>query len=118
LPLTKNRSGKMAYFANGSEGMILDNQCEECLPFDPCPIYWLQMEYNYEQCREGQEKLKSAMNILINEKGICQMKQYVKPRLEDPDKRHEKKQAKTLLCGQRLEFGNLKQIEALKKLKD
>ncbi len=69
----------MAYFPNGSSGAILDEQCAECLPEDPCPIAFVQIEYNYEQCNAGQEKIRELMNILVNEKGECQMKKYVRP---------------------------------------
>lgn len=34
----------------------------------------LQLQYNYDQCDKGQKKLRDAMNLLIDEKGICQMR--------------------------------------------
>lgn len=66
----------MVYFSNGSEGMILDEQCAEC-PYgeDPCPVYAVQCNSNYDQC--DNKKLEEAMNILINEKGICQMRELI-----------------------------------------
>jgi len=68
----------MAYFPNGSAGEILDNQCSECPIADdaPCPVLYVQMTYNYSQLDdEGEETLLSkAMNCLVNENGICQMK--------------------------------------------
>ena len=67
----------MAYFPNGTSGMIFDEQCSECIHEDPtalCPIANVQMEYNYFQCNKGQEKLRECMNFLVNEKGYCQMK--------------------------------------------
>jgi hypothetical protein len=69
----------MAYFANGSEGCQLDIQCGECrLPDDsPCPILFVQMTYNYDQVRYGQEKLRDAMDILISDGGECQMKPLI-----------------------------------------
>lgn len=71
----------MAYFPNGSSGTVLDNQCAEC-PIGrhqdaPCPVLLVQLSYNYDQCRDGNEKLREAMNMLINERGICQMKPVV-----------------------------------------
>lgn len=67
----------MAYFANGAEGSILESQCSDCiLPDDaPCPILWMQMEWNYDQLENGEEtKVSEVMNLLIDEKGYCQMK--------------------------------------------
>lgn len=67
----------MAYFANGTEGMVLDCQCADC-PYgqDPCPIYLMQAEFNYEACND---KLgRRIMASLVNEDGICQMHALVK----------------------------------------
>lgn len=68
----------MAYFPNGSSAEILDNQCEECihgLSNDVmCPVYQAQIHFNYDQVRPREKKLRTALNILINEKGICQVK--------------------------------------------
>jgi len=78
----------MAYFSNSSEGMILDEQCMECyLPDDaPCPILLVQGLYNYDQMKAGNKKLREAMNILINDKGGCQMKpildQHLHPKID------------------------------------
>ena len=99
----------MAYFPNGCAGEVLDNQCAECLPYEPCPIAWVQMEYNYDQCKDGQEKLAALLNCLVDEKGQCKMKQYVKPRLEEnkpPIKNHPALKRK-------LVFGDTEQIDAL-----
>lgn len=78
----------MAYFSNGTEGMILDEQCAVCIHEDQdagCPIALVQMLYNYDQI--GNDDLQAAMNILINEKGRCQMKPLIdklrKPRPMD-----------------------------------
>ena len=67
----------MAYFSNGTEGDILDRQCAECLPHDPCPIAKVQVRFNYTQCKKGQEELRRCMNMLVDEEGQCLMKQYV-----------------------------------------
>ena len=69
----------MAYFSNGSEGGVLDGQCMECLPHDPCPIAMAQAEFNYEQC--DNTRLGDLLEMLIDQNGICQMKKYVSPRL-------------------------------------
>ena len=100
----------MAYFANGSEGAVLDEQCAECLPHDPCPIAWVQLEYNYTQCSAGQEKMAELMNCLVDEKGNCRMKRYVKPRLQDKSSQPDRSALKRQLV-----FGDLEQISALKE---
>lgn len=66
----------MAYFANGTEADILDQQCEKCLygMSDDilCPISAVQLTYNYDQ--RDNEKLAEAMNLLINNDGLCLMR--------------------------------------------
>lgn len=68
----------MAYFANGTEGQILDDQCDRCihgmLDSALCPVALVQMTYNYKQLDDGNEDLRTAMQTLINKKGECQMK--------------------------------------------
>jgi len=75
----------MAYFANGSEGMVLDDQCCHCRVSDehPCPIQRVQLNYNYEQCHKGNELLREAMNELIDANGNCQMKPVIDDHLVD-----------------------------------
>jgi len=64
----------MAYFANGSDGEYLEDQCIDCpLSCRPCPVYAVQNNYNYKQCSKGNEDLRAAMNLLIDEKGNCKM---------------------------------------------
>jgi hypothetical protein len=66
----------MAYFSNGTEGMVLDNQCSECIyGEEPCPIALMQLEFNYEQI--GNTLARRIMDTLIDEKGICQMKKLI-----------------------------------------
>ena len=70
----------MAYFSNGSEGEILDIQCAECIHADEtamCPIALVQLEYNYDQCAKGQEKLRAAMEIPVDKNGKCNMKDAI-----------------------------------------
>lgn len=56
----------MAYFANGSEGEYLDQQCDACtVGQGACPA-------RHDQIKN--ETLKSAMEILIDKKGDCQMR--------------------------------------------
>lgn len=99
----------MAYFPNGSSGEVLDMQCCDCLPYDPCPVAWVQLEYNYEQCKEGQEKMRALLNCLVDEKGKCKMKQYVKPRLTET-----RMKANNSALERKLVFGDREQIDALK----
>ena len=64
----------MVYFPNGTAGIILDEQCSECpVGEDCCPIYVVQQIYNYTQVEN--ENLRAAMNILIDGKGKCQMRE-------------------------------------------
>ena len=72
----------MAYFSNGSEGEVLDNECAECVLTDdiPCPILWVQLEYNYEACNN--EIASKILNDLIKQKEDgeyvgCKMKQIL-----------------------------------------
>lgn len=78
----------MAYFSNGSEGEKLDEQCSQCpLGEGACPVFLVQMLHNYDQC--GNEKLKAAMNLLINEEGLCQMRQLLMEKKVAVDQFHE-----------------------------
>lgn len=63
----------MAYFPNGTAGEVLDDQCAKCpLGQGPCPITWVQMTYNYDQC--DNPKLADCLNDLVDEKGQCKLK--------------------------------------------
>lgn len=68
----------MAYFANGTEGLYLEEQCDSCIHGADesqsimCPIYLVQQEYNYKQNDDGD--LRDCLNHLINNQGVCQMK--------------------------------------------
>lgn len=79
----------MAYFSNGCEGDVLDEQCANCplgygwndpdqtTLFDtepeprPCPVALVQLTYNYDQLKKGNERLREAMEMLINADGVC-----------------------------------------------
>ena len=100
----------MAYYSNSSEGDLFDEQCSECIHADPevmCPIALVQMEYNYDQLKEGQEKLKAVMEILVDQKKGCQMKPFI-------DKFRGKVKPKCL--ERKLVFGDDEQIEAVKQM--
>lgn len=66
----------MAYFANGTEGMYLDEQCYGCiygLNDDVCcPVHRVQLEFNYDQLKN--DKLRECLNMLIDIIGTCKMK--------------------------------------------
>lgn len=69
----------MVYFPNGTAGMVLDEQCSNCpVGEDACPIYAVQMVYNYDQLKNGNKDLKDAMTMLVDDKGRCQMLESLK----------------------------------------
>jgi len=62
----------MAYFSNGSEGECFDDQCSRCkYGEDPCPIAWVQMEYNYEACNN--KTARKILDYLVRNDGVCAM---------------------------------------------
>jgi len=83
----------MAYFANGTEGMTLHEQCDDChLPDDaPCPVLLVHLEYNYEQV--GNELARKIMLDLVDKDGQCLMRKEIDklnifiPDCKDPKQR-------------------------------
>ena len=62
----------MAYFSNGSEGSVFDEQCMECkYGQEPCPIAWVQMEYNYDACNIP--VARKILDELVRQDGTCSM---------------------------------------------
>lgn len=62
----------MAYFANGTEGEVFDNQCGQCRYGDqPCPIAWVQTTYNHDACNN--ETATDILNYLVKQDGSCKM---------------------------------------------
>ncbi len=62
----------MAYFANGSEGMVFDLQCSMCRYSDePCPIAAVQMLYNYKACNN--KTARAILDDLVSDDGTCSM---------------------------------------------
>ena len=60
----------MAYFSNGSEGMVFDDQCAKCKFGDkPCPIALVQINYNYDACNN--EVARNILNTLVKQDGTC-----------------------------------------------
>jgi hypothetical protein len=62
----------MAYFSNGTEGMVFDDQCSICKYGDkPCPIAAIQAEFNYSQHDSGTSR--KIMTALVSQSGECCM---------------------------------------------
>ena len=62
----------MAYFSNGSEGMVFEDQCARCFYGEkPCPIAWVQIEYNYEAVNN--DIATKILNELVKNDGTCAM---------------------------------------------
>lgn len=115
----------MAYFPNGSSGEILDEQCHDCplgagwhdpaqtelfeneRELRPCPVAFVQLNYNYDQIRDRQcdraaeiidgenlpnaaaylrsDQFRDALNRLVNDQGICQVREQLKQVRKDTD---------------------------------
>jgi len=73
----------MAYFSNGTEGSILDEQCAVCPvgrdPDAPCPVLWVQTNWNYKQIVEGKREgpVAEILTSLVDDNGKCQMKKAI-----------------------------------------
>ena len=62
----------MAYFSNGTEGMVFDEQCMKCCyGEDPCPIAYLQYTYNYKVVKN--KLAKEMLDYLVSQNGTCKM---------------------------------------------
>jgi len=62
----------MAYFANGSEGSSFEEQCSKCkYGKEPCPIAYVQLQFNYEACNN--EVATSILAELVKDNGDCVM---------------------------------------------
>lgn len=77
----------MAYFSNGSEGAVFDDQCAKCKYGDkPCPIAFVQMEYNYDQLNDTTETARKMLDALVKSDGTCTMWELAKQDFAiDPD---------------------------------
>jgi hypothetical protein len=68
----------MAYYSNGSEGMVLDDQCGKCKYGQaPCPIAWVQTNYNYDQCNDKSGTATKILNDLVKPNGTCTMRELI-----------------------------------------
>ena len=64
----------MAYFSNGTEGEYFENECAKCIHGDkPCPIAFVQMNYNYDACNN--ETARGILDHLVKNNGTCAMKE-------------------------------------------
>lgn len=75
----------MAYFANGSKGAILDNQCDNCkfgqaIDNGGCPIRFVQEWFNYDAVNN--ETATQILDSLIDPEGNCIMLKRYKNSLE------------------------------------
>ena len=62
----------MAYFSNGTEGSVFDEQCMRCrYGEEPCPIASMQMEFNYEACNIP--VARKILDWLVKDNGTCTM---------------------------------------------
>ncbi len=62
----------MAYFSNGSEGMLFDEQCLQCKYGENyCPIAYVQVQFNYEACNN--KTARAILDHLVNNNGDCAM---------------------------------------------
>jgi len=60
----------MAYFSNGSEGMVFDDQCARCkFGLSPCPINFVQGFYNYDAVNN--KVATDILNALVKDDGTC-----------------------------------------------
>ena len=67
----------MAYFSNSSDGAVFDEQCSKCkYGQDSCPIANAQFLYNYDACNN--KVATDILNTIVNENGICQMRDTFK----------------------------------------
>lgn len=62
----------MAYFSNGTEGGCFDEQCLKCkYGQDPCPIAFVQMNFNYDACNIP--VARAILDALVKDDGTCTM---------------------------------------------
>jgi hypothetical protein len=62
----------MAYFSNGTEGMVFEHQCSLCKYGEkPCPIALVQFMYNYDACNN--EVAREILDTLVSNNGTCSM---------------------------------------------
>lgn len=77
----------MAYFSNGSEGMVFDDQCAKCKYGQaPCPVAAMQLLYNYDQHKDTSGIATKIMDNFVKQDGTCEMWKMAKSDFEiDPN---------------------------------
>lgn len=69
----------MAYFSNGTEGMVFDDQCARCKYGNhPCPIAMVQIDNNYDQCKDLSGTARRILDALVKNDGTCTMYELAK----------------------------------------
>jgi hypothetical protein len=69
----------MAYFSNGSEGVVFDDQCARCkFGQHPCPIAFVQMDANYDQIKDTTGTARKILSHLVHDNGSCQVFEMAK----------------------------------------
>jgi hypothetical protein len=69
----------MAYFSNGSEGTVFDDQCAKCkYGKSPCPIAFVQMDANYDQLKDTTGTARKILSHLVLDDGTCQVYEMAK----------------------------------------
>lgn len=67
----------MAYFSNGSEGTVFEDQCAKCKYGErACPIALVQVLYNYDAVKAENAGDKTAtliLDALVQNNGTCNM---------------------------------------------
>lgn len=77
----------MAYFSNGSEGIVFDDQCARCkFGKHPCPIAFVQMDANYDQHKDTSGTATKILDHLVKNDGTCAVFEMAKSDFEiDPN---------------------------------
>jgi len=69
----------MAYFSNGSEGTVFDDQCARCkYGTKPCPIAFVQMDANYDQHDDPSGTATKILDHLVKNDGTCTVYEMAK----------------------------------------
>ena len=77
----------MAYFSNGTEGMVFDDQCARCkFGKHPCPIAFVQIDANYDQHKDVSGTASKILGHLVKDDGTCTVYEMAKQDFAiDPD---------------------------------
>ncbi len=77
----------MAYFSNGSESTVFDDQCARCkFGKSPCPIAFVQMDANYDQLKDTTGTARNILDHLVSNDGTCAVFEMAKQDFEiDPN---------------------------------